>query len=435
MADKESERQRLMDEVARNNEKAFWGLGGGDAADSKGGAVDSKRRAGKQKVALKHWTPATSRRFFKKLQQDAQIVPVAQDGKSLKGLEAGRAADFDKTFGEFDRIYKPYVFYLLERHYYFRREVKKAEADDPCGAFDVKVRRGSKLPLRNNGIDAEEIYDDVVAALLGGALWRFDFDRERVGQGAFRRYLGDMVRSAFYNRVRPELVPEFDLEGRPVYTDEFEKDRRGRVKKDGNGDPVRKQKMVSRLVFEKEQAEIAHVKGLPHLFATRKASDSLFVFLYRLAKVAYLRTIEEKSVKGRAEWQVEAMRAVFERQESGAAVIERLTKDGAITGRQAFDTAKSYFLARWRKCWDGLCDQIIEKRTIGSGSAVVRCLSASEDDALRYIAGLEEENGRKFGSARIKAVDRNFAKAMLMLMRQDDERKVEKNAKFYGQTE
>ena len=456
MTDTEAERARLMEEVARRNRKMFEDLKKGNA----GGAEKAEK---KSKAPRKSRAPQTSPTFFKKLQKDAQIVPVVRDNKTLEGLIASRAADFDKTFNEFDRIYKPYVYYLLEKYYYFKRgdeddfssndtddskrgnegdfgrrdeDIRRADEDFAIDGSLIfkKVRTGPRPSLRNNGVDAEEIYDDVVVALLGGALWRFDFDSERVGQGAFRRYLREMVQTVFYNAVRPDLIPAFDEDGKPIYTNEFVKDRKGQIKKDENGNPIRRQKMISRFVFEKDQAAMARVKGLRHLFDTRKESTLLFTLLSRLAQVAYLRAIEDKRDKGRATWQVDALRAVFENQESSASVIDRLMKDGTITGREAFDTAKSYFLSRWRERWDKLCSPIISKATVKRDDAFVRRLKVTEDEAILHVDKLEKENERKSGSHRVEAVRRNFTRAMLLLVQKADERAAQKNARYYEET-
>ena len=354
----------------------------------------------------------------KKKSQTPQ-VPTTKSPKKLvtpfEGLEVVSSKERDDTFGQFDRMYRPYVFGLLEKKYFFKK---------------VKGDRGD-WTLRNGSIEADEIYNDVVAVLLGGALWRFDFDDTRVGKGAFRRYLSQIVRSVFYDRVKPDLVPVVDEDGNPVYTDEFEKDAKGRIKKDKNGNRIRKQKMISRLVFEREQFELAHDKGLPKLFASRKESGRLFTYIYHLALVAYLCTIGEKREKGRAGWQVGAMRAVFEGLEDGATVIGRLMVSGDIKDRRAFDTAKSYFLANWMACWERLCDPIIVKERIKRNGAFVRHLKTTDDDALRYIAGQEEKVKIKYGKALVAEVKRNFSNVMWMLVQKEDERESKKNAKFY----
>ena len=369
-----------------------------------------KKRATRKSPRL-----TTSSFFGKKLQSTTRLVPVVQDGKSLDGLQMGTTTIRDTAMIEFDALYRPYVYYLLERNYFFRWK---------------KDEQGGRV-LRNGSIDAEEVYDDVIVTLFGGALWRFDFDGARVGRGAFRKYLSDIVRSVFCEMVKPDLVPVLDEDGNQVFTDQFAKDKKGSIKKDENGNPIRKPKMVSRFVFEQEQLALAHVKGLPQLFATRKDGKQLFVCLYRLALVAYLHTIGQKSATGRTEWQEGAMRAVFEEMESSASVIRRLQEAGDISGREAFDTAKSYFLAKWRTCWDKLCKPIISKKSVKDGRAVIRHLNVTEDVALRYIDGLEKEVEEKYGKQRVMMVRRNFKKSMLMLVQEADERESEKNAKYY----
>ena len=407
-----------------------------------------RKRAGKalevtkkRKPSRKVPSPTTSRAFGKHLQNAMlQIVPVIQsdapvDSSSAKRtkkkgksqvvriksntpfdrLTATSSKERDATFCEFDRLYRPYVFRLLEKHYFFKR--RKGGKDDCI--------------LHNGSLDAEEIYNDVVAILLGGALWRFDFDDTRVGKGAFRRYLGQIVRSVFYDKVKPDLVPVFDKNGNPVYTDEFEKDAKGRIKKDENGNQIKKQKMVSRFIFEREQFELAYNKGLPQLFASRKESTRLFAYIYRLALVAYVCTIGENCDRGRAGWHVDAIRAVFEGVEDGVTVIGRLMASGDIQDRRAFDTAKSRFLEKWMACWDRLCDPIIVKERIRRNGAFVRHLKTTDDDALRYIAGQEEKAKVKFGKLLVEEVRQNFSNVMWELIQKEDKRESEKNAKFY----
>lgn len=375
-------------------------------------SVDSKET---RKPASPRASLTTSRSFGKKMQEVSWLVPMVKDGKSLEGLDMTRAKEWERTFGEFDKRYRPYVFRLLEKHCFFKR------ISDGEGSFT----------LRNGSIDAQEIYNDVIAVLLGGALWRFDFDGTRVGKGAFRRYLGCIVRSAFCKRVEPDLVPVFDADGEPVYTEEFEKDAKGRVKIDENGERIRKQKMIPRFVFEREQFELAHVKGLPKLFASRKGNSRLFSYIYRLALVAYICAIGEKRSKGRAPWHVDAMRAVFEGAESSADVIERLMRSRTITKREAFDTAKSYFLANWRKCWEKLCDPIIAKGPSKKKGTFIRHLKTTDDEALLYIAGQEEKVKVRYGKTLVEEVKQNFSNVMWMLVQKEDERESEKNAKYY----
>ena len=176
---------------------------------------------------------------------------------------------------------------------------------------------------------------------------------------------------------------------------------------------------------------MAYDKGLPKLFASRKESGTLFTYIYRLALVAYVCTIGEKRDKGRAGWQVEAIRAVFEGLEDGATLIERLIVSGDIKDRRAFDTAKSYFLANWMACWERLCDPIIIKERIKRNGAFFRHLKATDDDALRYIVGQEEKVKVKYGKALVAEVKHNFSNVMWLLVQKEDERESEKNAKYY----
>ena len=376
---------------------------------------DTNAKNAKEKAKSPEVGTAAKNKKKSKAHQVSAAKKLQKLSTPFDRMKAVSSKERDDAFGEFDKLYRPYVFGILEKNYFFKR---------------VKGDRGC-YTLRNGSIDAEEIYNDVVAVLLGGALWHFNFDDARVGKGAFRRYLSQIVQSVFCNRVKPDLVPVVDKDGNPVYTDEFEKDAKGRIKKDENGNRIRKRKMIPRFVFEKEQFKLAHVKGLPELFASRKESSSLFAYVYRLALVAYVRMIGERRDRGRAEWKAGAMRAVFEGSEEGAAVIERLIGSGDIKDRRAFDTAKSYFREDWRTRWEKLCEPIIVKERLRRSAGFVLRLKTTDDDALLHIAAEEKDVKDKYGRPLVEEVKRNFSNVMWMLVRKEDERESEKNAKFY----
>ncbi len=105
-----------------------------------------KKRATRKSPRL-----TTSSFFGKKLQSTTRLVPVVQDGKSLDGLQMGTTTIRDTAMIEFDALYRPYVYYLLERNYFFRWK---------------KDEQGGRV-LRNGSIDAEEVYDDVIVTLFG----------------------------------------------------------------------------------------------------------------------------------------------------------------------------------------------------------------------------------------------------------------------------
>ena len=349
----------------------------------------------------------TSRKFGRELQINSRIsISIRGNGQSLDEMIANSAKVREETWCKFDKIYKPYILYRLERDFNF-------------GWKDGRLCKGS--------IDGEDIYHDVVAALLGGTLWRFNFSAERVGKGAFRSYLIAMVRSAYINRVKPDLIPVFDTNGDPVYTDTFKKDKDGKIKKDKYGHPIRKQKMMTPIELTSEQYQSVRAQGP----AIRKEDRVLSWFLCRLAQLAYLDTIEKLCAKGRTAWKPEAMRAVFEDLESIGSVIERFMREGKIADRQTFDTAKSVFLSNMRKKWDALCKPIITRERTQEKNVYLPRLNVTEEEAKKHIAGLEEEAERRYGKERVDKTRRNFAKAMLTLMQEEDDRVAEKNAKFY----
>ena len=72
----------------------------------------------KKSATRKSVAPTTSCVFGKKLQNTTRLVPVVQDRKSLDGLQMGTTKSRDTAMIEFDALYRPYVYYLLERSYF-----------------------------------------------------------------------------------------------------------------------------------------------------------------------------------------------------------------------------------------------------------------------------------------------------------------------------
>ena len=388
------------------------------------------KKQAKKKSTANNVSPQTNVPFMKKVQEDSKIVVGSSGGKSLDGLESSMKNE--ATFVEFDRIYKPYVLHILNNVYHFK---------------DTTTHT------------AEDIYHDVLVDLLGGLLWKFDFDRENVGQGAFRCYLKTLIRSAYFRQVLPDLIPELDKNGDPIYLDEFEKDKKGRIKEDEDGNPIRKRKMISRKEFLGEQAVQAKVDGLPSAFANQKPHEGLSKPVVRLAIAAYINAIYEKETKGKAKWRADAMKSIFEDLRDPQEVSEELQKKHIITDRRAFDTAKSIFMDEWEAARYVVQEPVIETTVNGtpvtvrhtkSGKAVVeapevkdengkkcqskevrRRLKVDPDKLESYIQSQELAAKNLVGAERAENIGKSVVRAMLMLMQEADEKEAEKRAKYF----
>ncbi len=387
--------------------------------------------------------PMTNRVFCMDVQKKSVLVTRSigvKDRKSLASLELDQVRTDERPLIRFHEIYQPYVFAILKRDYGFR------EYRDAAGVRHV----------RNGKLDAGDIYDDVMARLLGGLLWNFDFGSEKVGKGAFRRYLKLVIQSVYADTVRPELVPVLDANGDPVYSGEPVKGRDGKPKLDKDGNPVYKQKMQSRFTFLREMAEMSAAKGLPALFAQEKSHNFIAKLVLDLSVVAYLHVVAQLEKSAKKDWALKAMRAVFEDRKSPREVMADLLERKVIRDEGTFYVAKNRFL----EAWDNVRYELIETifyTTVGGVPVTVerdrngkvrvrvprgkagdprsqevrRRLLVSEEEATDYVKGRQKQAAKLFGRKRFAQVSESFAEAMLGLQEISDEKVAEKNARHY----
>jgi len=83
--------------------------------------------------------------------------------------------------------------------------------------------------------------------------------------------------------------------------------------------------------------------------ASRKTDVRKFVL--RLAKYAYLMTLEQKRKRERIKWRLEMIEAVFGRFENSGEVMRRMLEAGTIPSRNNFDNVKCLFYQDWYKAW------------------------------------------------------------------------------------
>lgn len=386
----------------------------------------------------------TSRDLGEAVQKKSALVTRmigVKNKKSLASLEIDQVRADERPLIKFHEVYQPYVFAILKRDYGFK------ERKDEKGVTHV----------RNGKLDAGDIYDDVMARLLGGLLWNFDFGGANVGKGAFRSYLKLVIRSVYVDTVRPEIIPVLDAHGDPVYSDEPVKGKDGKPKLDRDGNPVYKPKMQTRFTFLREMAEMSEAKGLPALFAQEKSHSFIAKLVLDLSVVAYMHLVEqrEKAAK-KGDWALEAMKAVFEDGATPRAVMVRLLEKGTIRDEGTFYVAKNRFL----EAWDNVRYELIETicyTTVGGqpvkidrdkngkvrvriprGKAddprsqeVRRRLLVLEDEASDYVKAKQKEAAKLFGKPRFTKVAKAFVEAMLSLQEINDEKEAEKNARHY----
>lgn len=350
---------------------------------------------------------------------------------------------------EFDRLYKPYVLFVLRRDYGFRCwsvpvTGDSDELDEPTET--VAPAADDDSHATDGSQEAEDVYRDVLIRLLEGALWRFDFGKENVGHGAFRNYLKQVIQSVVMDTRRKELIPVLDDEGNPVYEKKLNKD--GTPKLDKDGRPIVKMKMMRATEFNEEVANAALERGATHLFAAPRPNDRLLAKLvWDLSVVAYLRLVMSRP---ETHW-MKVLRAVFENQWRADEVVQRLQAEGLIRDRNAYYVAKSRFRDAWEKQRYLLIDQICET-TIGGkvvkvtkdargrsqvlipasqSQNVLRRLRVSADEARAFVKAKQVACERKYGSEEVRRVTRAFTEAMLALETKADEEAAAKNAKFY----
>ena len=372
-------------------------------------------------------SPETNKPFMKKLQNELRRTSAGVETDSNTPCE-------ESAVVEFDQIYKPYVFHILKDVYHFRETTTHS---------------------------AEDIYHDVLIELLDGFLARFDFDGEHVGQGAFRSYFKRIIQHAYYKHVFPLTVPELDKNGDPIYLDEYEKDRNGKIKRDENGKPIRKVKRISRTQFLSDQAVQAKAEGAAAMFiAQKKPHEGLSSPVVQLAVIAYIKTIYSKEQKGKAKWRLEAMKSIFEDGRDPQELSEELQKSGVITDRRAFDTAKSIFMSDWEAMRYALQEPVIES-TVGGDPIVVnvsksgkvdvklpkdvdakgkgtysrtvrRRLKVDQDELLRYIKEQRREAEKLVGKDRVEKIQEAVKRTMLMCVQEADAKEAEKRARHYN---
>lgn len=358
----------------------------------------------------------TPRADFKKWQEQVVLKADKEPGALRYELAS------DEGCLAFDAKYKSYVEHVLETKHGFKRKEGR---------------------LLNHGIDAEDIYHDVLVKLLGGALVRFDFDAPNVGKGGFRNYLKLMIATAFADAKKPELVPAYDENGKPIMEEKVVLKNRRPVL-DENGNPV--VKMVQKRVPRPSVGD--HIEN----FTTKKpgvtpggvsrgeewSTACIAKLRYDLMLLAYLKLTDEMAANAKG-WGYPAMVRLYEEMVDDRVVCRQLIESGQISGVGNFYTAKSRFLDAWKDVERKVEEQIFDRRNKEMEKDGKKCRKGdfswtpkvSYDAALKMVRTWAKEVRDQVGKKRFATVHENFKFIMQRLVLESDARTAEKNAWKY----
>lgn len=289
-------------------------------------------------IKVSYKGPTTNRRYIDRLKRS--VVSVNTYEASGKVARKAEIRDHEAAT-QFAKLYKPFVFGVLQRDCYFQFCSKSCK-------------------LLNGKIDAEEVFHEVFIRFFRNTkLKDLDLTKKGAGKTPFRNYLREIVKNTFSDMAKKDLVDEIGPDGKPVLVEVrdkngvavFETDEKGNVKKDAAGRPVFKMKprQVARFEAERNVYRMGYGERLPALWAQRKFNIRLQNILLDIVTLAYIEVHEDKACRN--SWTYEAMAAIFERGEDDKVVMARLISDGIIKNKGAFYTAKSRFDKKWHDTW------------------------------------------------------------------------------------
>jgi ribA/ribD-fused uncharacterized protein len=303
--------------------------------------------------AIPNPNPETSKVFMKKVQS---IVESVQSGKGSATIEE------QELLNEFDKRYRSFV---------YRKLIKDSEKG---GRYGFKmVDNGNIMEPVSGDIRGAEVFAGVWAKLFGiryelvekpkkeslsASLLNFDFDSDRVGKGAFRKYLDSVINSVVAELRTRDLIIEKDVHGNKMYDYSHGK---------------RKARYVSKhlTVNDENDLDRSLMRAKSELQDDKKRAARMKMLL----EVSYLAYYWlKKGGKIGPEWFKEAAERIFERGESSSSVKEDvLQRDGDARRKppsgSAFDKELSTLRSRIRKLSDKMIKEVYAFNDINVGSA------------------------------------------------------------------
>ena len=341
-------------------------------------------------VDLTKETPKTDREFLRKVQK-AALMSVAERAGELAPQSGELAREREQVQIEFDRIYRPFVYKVL----------LAGKDKDGLGFKPQVVKlvegRTAAIPFKGE-VSGEDVYANVWMLLFGGdrksVLLSFDVTRDRVGKGAFRDYLRQVVHSVYYTMVRRETTTQKDVHGNVMY----KQDRHGKYLLDAKGKriPIR----VPRLQTGLTDTELG-LKLAAAGYEEKSQIKRLKSVFKRRINIKYMAYLHVRSKQPKNGWFHQAVTDIYEKGVPKDAVMEDCLKRGVIKSRNPFDKACSVF----KKAVDEKSDELT--RAISRGMSQEALV---EDDLIEREW---DKLSVKFGKTMVDDIRYRVMKAMM----------------------
>ena len=371
--------------------------------------------------------PKTPGPLMKQAQVIARSVPKREDKSHLSEREKLLGPEFAIWF---DGVYRPYVYMHLRKRGF-------RDLDGEGNGYPELCYPGTQ-------VEGQDVYLEFRRKFMETILLNFDFDKPRVGQGAFRNYIKTTIDTIISDML--DLVPLRNKRGEIIYTDEPRRHRDGTVMVDKEGNVLYKPHKVPFCVADsakverargagvdeeevltsyqqtlKEDALTAYSKPTGETSVSENQKVAVINYVLKLAKVAYLTTLYDWKKKDRLPWRIEVVEAVYERFENPHEVMGRLIDSGTIKGRTNFDNVKSLFLSAWYRAWWNLWSKIAQgpKVKIVDGKlkrlkgAFVWRPTKNLDEIKAFVYDQIEKCTARVGAQRWRELNENYD-AMLM---------------------
>ena len=419
---------RIAKEVGEKNRLAY------EAEQSKKGGRGSAK-------TLKTFKGPKTGKIVERFKESVKPVILPTEGaKGMVDVKYEKVVKDSKAVIDFDKQYKPYIFGLLIKHHGF-------VATSECGDDGKPI-------FRNGPLEMECVYHDVLMRLMLGAIDGFDMSRDRVGKGAFRRYLKMITASVVSDALAPDLVPVYKPDGTPEYTDEVVKDKHGKPKLDERGNVIYKQKREYRMSFEARNIQNAMaMSGFGGVVGTAREKEWTSTDINRIrlffAKCAYLKMTDAKMKSARNGWILRAMLDIFENGKDEDAVRKDLLKRKVIKSAGAFYVAKTRYLNDWKNMQEAEEKKVLKKvrigkecprGAIGKDTPLRRGVYewrpiVDRMKAKKIVKDLEVEVKAIVGAERIRYVNEIFTRIMNALVAEADRRMAEKKGRRFAKIE
>lgn len=341
-------------------------------------------------VDLTKETPKTDREFLRKVQK-AALMSVAERAGELAPQSGELAREREQVQIEFDRIYRPFVYKAL----------LAGKDKDGLGFKPQVVKladgRTAAIPFKGE-VSGEDVYANVWMLLFGGdrrsVLLSFDVTRDRVGRGAFRDYLRQVVHSVYYTMVRRETTTQKDVHGNVMY----KQDRHGKYLLDAKGGriPIR----VPRLQTGLTDTELG-LKLAAAGYEEKSQIKRLKSVFKRRINIKYMAYLHVRGKQPKDGWFHQAVADIYEKGVPKDAVMEDCLKRGVIKSRNPFDKACSVF----KKAVDEKSDELT--RAISRGMSQEALV---EDDLIEREW---DKLSVKFGKTMVDDIRYRVMKAMM----------------------